>query len=544
MTVLLLAFAIALAAGEPGQSHDHSPKLGQVAFPSTCNAPAQALLERGLSWLHSFEYERSEATFRDAAAADPDCALAHWGVAMSNYHPLWAPPTSAELDEGRTAVAAARAAQPKTAREHDYVEAVGAFYDHSDRLDHKARSLAYNEAMARLAKQHPDDREAAVLYALSQVAAGTFDKDPEFAREKDAARILGAVLEQQPDHPGVAHYMIHSFDYPPLAQLALPAARKYAAIAPDSPHAQHMPSHIFTRLGYWDEAIASNLDARSSALSFEKSTGMQGAWDQRLHALDYLAYAYLQTGRDAKALEVLDELRAVEQTNLASPTSAYAVTAVPARVLLERRQWREAAAFELPPALAGLKALSNNPWAIAHIGFARTVGAARSGDATLARAEAAKLRAIEDTLVLAPGTYDWKTQVSIARQVAEAWLAQAEGRKDDALRMMRSAADLDDATEKHPVTPGAVLPAREQLGELLLELGRPAEALAEYEASLKRAPRRLAGLYGAAKAAKLAGDAAPARKYFAELAELTREGDATRAEIREARKFAAELATR
>ena len=535
---LLFASAAALAAPQEGH-HDHSPQLGKLSFPTTCSAPAGAQFELGLRWLHSFEYDRAEKEFTKAADADPGCAIAHWGVAMANYHPLWAPPTAAELAKGKAAVAKARVAGAKSKREQDYVAAVGAFYDQSETLDHKTRALAYNAAMAQLHQRYPADREAAVFYALSQVAAGTLDKDPDYSREKSAFALLDAVLKDAPDHPGVAHYLIHSFDYPPLAELALPAARRYADIAPSSAHAQHMPSHIFTRLGLWDESIRSNQAAKAAALAHAKASGMAGAWDQQLHAMDYLAYAYLQTGRDAEAEKVLQELRAIEQAT-PGQTTAYAVSAIPARVLLERRQWKDAAGFE-PLAL---KAVTDNPWAVANVRFANAIGAARSGDVERSRARIAELQAIEQSLVIPAGAYDWKTQVSIERQIAEAWLAFADGRKRDAERLMRAAADLDDATDKHPVTPGAILPAREQLGELLLELGRPAEALREYQSSLARAPRRLAGLYGAAKAAKLAGNAKDASLYYAELLKVAGKDGGGRSEVREAMAYAGRQASR
>jgi tetratricopeptide (TPR) repeat protein len=542
MNALLLLSALAIAEPAAHEHHDHSDKIGQVVFESTCSPQAHSILLRGMAWLHSFEYQRAESTFSEAAAADPGCAMAHWGVAMSNYHPLWAPPTPVELEKGRAAVAKAEARPAKSERERAYVAAIAAFYRDSGKLDHKTRALAYNAAMADLHKSYSADREAAVFYALSQIAAGTLDNDPAFAREKDAAAILNTVLEAEPDHPGVAHYLIHSFDYPALAELAVPAARRYATIAPASAHAQHMPSHIFTRLGMWEDSIKSNLAAESAARAFAKSSGMAGAWDQQLHAMDYLTYAFLQTGRDSDAGKVLQELESLEQADPPSPTTAYAATAIPARVLLERRMWKEAAAFELPANVAALKALENHKWAGANIAFAQAVGAARSGDVARARQAIGRLSALEQSLQTAPGDYDWRKQVSIERQIAEAWLAQAEGKKEEAVAAMRAAADLDDATEKHPVTPGAILPAREQLGELLLEQGRSAEALAAYEASLKRAPRRLAGLYGAARAAQLAGDAAKAKAHYAELVDVTKASDGTRAEVKEARSQAAEVA--
>jgi hypothetical protein len=544
MNALLLVSALVAAQAAPHDHQHRAENLGKVHFPTTCSPAAQSIFERGVAWLHSFEYQRAETTFNEAAAADPSCAIAYWGSAMSNYHPLWASPTSEELERGRAAVAKAEASTARSERERDYVAAIASFYRDSDKLDHKARALAYNSAMADLHKRYPADDEAAVFYALSQIAAGAIEKDPGFARQKDAAAILNKVLEDEPDHPGVAHYLIHSFDYPALAGLALPAAQRYAGIAPASAPAQHMPSHIFTRLGLWDESIKSNLAAESAALAFARSVGMAGSWDQQLHAMDYLAYAYLQEGRDSDARKVLDELVAMRRVDPPSQTTAYAATAIPSRLLLERRRWKEAAAFELPAATAGLTALSIHKWSLANIEFTRAIGAARSGNVRLAKDQSAKLTALEQSLKIQPGDYDWRTQVSIERQIADAWIAFAEGKKDEAVALMRAAADLDDATEKHPVTPGAILPAREQLGELLLERGLAGDALAAFEASLQRAPRRLGGLYGAARAAQLAGDVTRSSGYYAELVDLTKASDGSRAEVREARAQAAKLAVR
>lgn len=520
MNALLTAsVAAVVGAMSPGEHH-HSSQLGRLSFESTCDLRARGSLEEGLGWLHSFEYEQAAQSFGVAAAADPSCGIAYWGVAMSYYHPLWVPPTSAEMERGKRAIANAKAAGAKSQREKDYIAALDSFYRDSETVGHKSRALAYSAAMERLHARYPDDREAAVFYALSLIAAGTMDRDPTFAKEKQAAAILNKVLALNPDHPGVAHYLIHSFDYPPLAELALPAARRYASIAPASAHAQHMPSHIFTRLGLWDEAIKSNVAAEASARKMGVAMGMPGASAEQLHAMDYLTYAYLQTGQDEKALKVFDELKAVKQADPPSPTVAYAVTAIPARVLLERRRWDDAAALELPPELAGLTALANYKWAIANVDFAKAVGAARSGKLELAQAEIAKLSAIEQALKVPPGEYDWRKPIAVQREIAQAWLAHANSRDDEAMRIMRSAADLDDVTEKHPVTPGSILPAREQLGELLLLLRRPGRALTEYEASLARAPRRLAGVAGAAQAAKQSGNAEKAKRYRAELVDL------------------------
>ena len=542
MNVLLTVSALALAAMDPEHSHEHAPQLGRLSFKTTCSPAAQASFETGLRWLHSFGYQDSERSFAEAAAADPGCAIAYWGVAMSNYHPLWAAPTPAEFAKGKEAIEKAKVVGAKSQRERDYIAALDVFYRGADRLDLKTRAFAYLDAMATLHKRYSSDDEAGVFYALSLIAAGTMDGDKAFPKQKHAAAILNDVLARNPDHPGVTHYLIHAFDYPALADLALPAARRYASIAPDSAHAQHMPSHIFTRLGLWDESIKSNLAAEASARAHAAEMGMPGVWDQALHAMDYLTYAYLQTGQDEKAVKVFEDLKTVKQADPPSPTVAYAVTAIPARVLLERRRWDEAAAFELAPNLSGLGALGNHKWAIANVHFTKAVGAARAGKLDLAREEVARLSEIEEALTIPPGEYDWRKQIAIERGIAQAWVAHSTGKNEDAIRLMRAAADLDDATEKHPITPGAILPAREQLGELLLAVGRPADALKEYQASLQRAPRRLAGLYGAAQAAKLAGEPKKANAYYAELVGMTEKSDGVRPGVRSARMFAASLA--
>ena len=322
MNVLLAASVLALAAVEPGHSHEDPPQLGKVAFQTTCSPAAQTLFEQGVSWLHSFGYQDSERIFLQAAAADRGCAIAWWGVAMSNYHPLWAAPTAAEFGKGKAAIEKAKAAGAKSQRENDYIAALDTFYRDEDRLDLKTRAFAYSDAMGKLHDRYPKDDEAAVFYSLSLIAAGTMDGDKAYPRQRQAAAILNDVLARNPDHPGVAHYLIHSFDYPALAELALPAARRYASIAPDSAHAQHMPSHIFTRLGLWDEAIRSNLAAEASARGHAAAMGMPGAWDQQLHAMDYLAYAYLQTGQDEQALKVFEDLKAIKAADPPSPTAA------------------------------------------------------------------------------------------------------------------------------------------------------------------------------------------------------------------------------
>jgi tetratricopeptide (TPR) repeat protein len=530
------------SAAQEQHVHDEAERLGTVSFPISCNGEARQLFERALAWLHSFEYQRAEGVFGQAAAADPRCAMAHWGIAMSQYHPLWAPPTAAELEKGSAAIARARALDAGDARERGFIEALNTFYADAGRVDHRTRVLAYEAAMEQLHGRHGGDREAAVFYALALVAAGTLDDDPGFARERRAAVLLDEVLASAPDHPGVAHYLIHSYDYPPLAHLALAAARRYADIAPASAHARHMPSHIFTRLGLWDEAIGSNRAAEDAARAHARQAGMTGAWDQQLHAMDYLAYAYLQSAQDDRAAQVLQALSAIERVEPPTPTAAYSLAAVPARLALERRQWREAAALTMSPNTLRAVPWERFRWAEAAIPFARAVGAARSGNAELAREQIARLETIRDGLNLMPGEYDWRRQVDIQRQIAAAWLSFATGQREEALAQMRAVADLDDATEKHPVTPGSILPAREQLGEMLIELERPAEALVEYERVLSRTPNRFAALYGAGRAARLAGDGAKARTHFGRLLEITRDGDGQRPELREARAALASAA--
>jgi hypothetical protein len=463
---LSFLFHISVSAQE-GQQHTHmhepAEKLGQVNFTVSCNPQAQRQFNRAVAWLHSFEYEEAEKAFTEVTVTDPRCGMGYWGVAMSQYHPIWAPPTAAELQKGLSAVEKAKAAGARTVRERDYIAAIEVFYKDADKIDHRTRTFAYSEAMKQLHQRYPSDSEAGVFYALTLIATGMMSHDKSYAREKEAAAILNRVLAREPQHPGVSHYLIHSYDYPALAPLALPAARSYAKIAPASSHAQHMPSHIFTRLGLWQEAIRSNLDAEASAKVFAVRNHLSGVWDEQFHAMDYLAYAYLQGAQDKRAKGVLDELNKIPKAEPETFKVAYAAAAIPARYALERRRWDEAAKLTLPT--LGAFPWQRFRWAEAHIYFARAIGAAHTGDAGSARQDVEKLAAIQQALVEVKGDYDWATQVEIERQVASAWLAHTEGHDNEALQLMRAAADLDDATDKHPVTPGAILPAREQLGE-------------------------------------------------------------------------------
>jgi tetratricopeptide (TPR) repeat protein len=547
VVILTVAFLMVSLCHTPsvraqeGHPHRHDPpeKLGQVNFNVSCNPQAQRQFNRAVAWLHSFEYEEAEKAFSEVTVTDPRCGIGYWGIAMSNYHPLWAPPTAAELKKGSSAIEKAKVVGARTGRERDYIAAIEVFYKDSDKLDHRTRTFAYSEAMEQLYQRHPSDTEAGVFYALTLIATGTMANDKSYANEKKAAQILNRVLVLEPQHPGVTHYLIHSYDYPALAHLALPAARNYAKIAPASAHARHMPSHIFTRLGLWQEAIQSNLDAKAAARDFAVRNGMSGTWDEQFHAMDYLAYAYLQGAQDKQALGVLDELYKIQRAEPETFKVAYAVTAIPVRYALERRRWDEAAKLTLPPGTLGAFPWQRFRWAEAHIHLARAIGAARTGDTAAARQDVEKLAAIRNELVEIKGGYDWAKQVEIERQVASAWLAHAEGKEEESLRLMRAAAELDDATDKHPVTPGTILPAREQLGELLLELKQPAVALQEFETSLRSAPNRFNGLYGAARAARLASDQKRAKTYYTKLMALCRQADSMRPEIEEAKTFLA-----
>jgi Tfp pilus assembly protein PilF len=543
--LFVLAFCAGTLNAQSPHMHRHEPseKLGRVSFTTSCSPASRGQFNRAVAWLHSFEYEEAEKTFGEVVRTDPQCGMAYWGIAMSNYHPLWAAPTPAEFKRGSEAISKAKEIGARTPREKGYIDALDAFYRDADKLDHRTRVFAYHEAMKKVYRDNPSDREAGVFYALTLIATGAMSNDKTYAREKEAAKILNGVLLREPQHPGVAHYLIHSYDYPALARLALPAARSYAKIAPASAHAQHMPSHIFVRLGLWQEAIKSNLDARTSAKAFAQRNHLAGAWDEQLHAMDYLAYAYLQAAQDKQALAVLDELNSIRQVDPPSFKVAYSASAIPARYALERRQWKDAANLPVRPGGMENFPWSNFRWAEAHIHFARAIGAIRIGDTDAARKEDDELTSIHASLEGKKTDYDWAKQVEIERQIAAAWLAFAEGKKDEALSLMRAAADLDDATDKHPVTPGQLLPAREQLGELLLDLNQASSALREFEVSLQSAPNRFNGLYGAARAAKLAGDQNRARSYYEKLLAISRAADTSRPELVEAKAFLANVGT-
>jgi tetratricopeptide (TPR) repeat protein len=544
LSILLGVALVARASAQEDHSHHHgeAESLGKVNFPVSCSEAVRAGFTRAVALLHSFGYEDSREAFAAVAAKDPECGMASWGVAMTYYHPIWAAPTANELAAGRAAAEKAAAVGAKTERERGYIAAIGVFYRDSDRLDHRTRALAYKSAMEDLARRFPDDHEASIFYALMLLGTAP-PSDATYANQKKAAEILNGLLDREPQHPGVTHYVIHSFDYPALASLALPAARSYAKIAPSSPHALHMPSHIFTRLGHWQESIESNLASADTARRRVARVHPGKASFDALHALDYLEYAYLQIGDEAKAKQVLDEAAQATAFDEGSFAAGYALAAIPARYALERRRWQDAAKLE--PSKAELS-WDKFSYASAITPFAQALGAARSGQPERAGAALSRLEEIHAGLVKSPipGPYDWASQVESMRLAAAAWIAFAGGRKDEALSLARSAADLEDKTGKHPVTPGAVLPARELLGDMLLEMKRPSEALVEYEASLRIAPNRLNGLYGAGRSAELSGDSAKARALYAKLMENLGDRKPQREGIQEARSYLAKASNK
>jgi tetratricopeptide (TPR) repeat protein len=528
----LLASALAASLAPTALRAQAIGKVGDVGFPVSCSAEAQQQFTRAVAILHSFWYEEAAKAFTAVAGTDPDCAMAHWGVAMSNWYPLWYPPSEAALKAGSEAVAKAQSIGAKTGRERDYIEAIAIFYRDSDKLDNRTRSVAYEKAMEQVYLRYPDDREAGLFYALA-LNATALPTDKTYANQEKAAKILQRVFAEQPNHPGAAHYLIHSYDSAPLADLGLPAAICYSDIAPAVPHALHMPSHIFTRVGQWQNAIASNRASVEAGQNYAaKAFGPGVVWDQSLHAMDYLEYSYLQTGQDTEAKRVLDQLMSYQKATPSSLAAAYAIAAIPARYAVERQNWAEAAALSSPPIAL---AWDQFPWTAPMIIYARALGAAHTGDLAGAQAEIAKLQSARDALIQAKNTY-WAGQVNVEVRSASAVLAQAQGRNDEALTLMRSAADLEDASDKHPVTPGSIVPARELLGDMLLDTNQAAQALVEYERSLTSAPNRFHGLAGAAAAAERVGDAAKAKLYREKVAQLATTGS-DRPELLAAKRF-------
>ncbi|MBS0423133.1 MAG: hypothetical protein JSR71_01580 [Proteobacteria bacterium] len=502
--------AAAIADGD----HRHAggfdqDKLGKVHFPVSCTPAAQGQFNQAVAMLHSFWYDEAEKTFRQVTVTDPNCAMGYWGIAMSLYQQLWATaPSASELQQGRSAIAQVRALTVQTAREKAYLNAVATLYPLNDSNDYSARKLAYEHAMKRIVTEFPDDHEGAVFYALALISNAS-PNDKTFVKQKQALQLLQRVLKDEPRHPGVAHYIIHSSDYPELAELGLDAARAYTQIAPAVPHALHMPSHIFIRLGQWPDAAQSNLAADQAAQEHARQHASGNSWDQRFHFMDYMLYAYLQLGETGKAWDIVRQVQTIGSVQPSNTTVAYAYAAIPARYTVERGDWREAAKLRLHPADFPWQQFG---WCEAIIHFARGIGAARTGDVIDAENSLKRLETLRDLDRSAHKDYT-AGQIDIQRLAVAAWIAAAKSRNQEALQLMRASADLEDATEKDNVTPGAIIPARELLGELLLTLNQPAAALQELEASLQRTPNRRNALDRAAQAAREAGNQVKANYY-------------------------------
>jgi hypothetical protein len=518
----MVAILAGVSLAHPAFAQSGDDKLGKVHFETSCNAEAQKLFDRGMLYQHSFWYRASQKMFEDTLKADPACGIAYWGIALSLlWNPHIAPPTK-NLAEGAAAIDKARTAGFKTERERGYVDALAVMYTDYDKVDHRTRVVAYAKAMEALAQKYPDDDEAQIHYALAlNTSASSADKT--YSNQLKGATILEPIALRQPLHPGVAHYLIHLYDYPAIADKGIEAARRYAKIAPDAPHALHMPSHIFTRVGYWNDSIASNT---ASARSAKESRDLS----DELHAMDYLVYAYLQLGQDDKAKAVVDEMGTVTGFSETFIPGPYAEAVSPARYALERGDWKAAESLAVRPTpLANVQAITY---------FARALGAARAGNPEAAKPDIARLGELRDKLREAKDAY-WSEQVDIQARIASAWLLYAEGKKNEALKAMSEAADAEDRTEKHPVTPGVPKPARELYGEMLLDSTNAKDALTAFEATLKKEPNRLGALTGAARAAAQLSDASKARDYFGKVVEQAGSEGNTRIEVVDARKYLA-----
>ena len=534
ISVLFATAALLVLPIQPGARADTAAKpVEEVDFAISCGPDSQRAFKHAVWTLHSFWYPEALKEFTAVTEAGPGCAMGYWGIAMSHWYPLWYPPTAASLKAGSEAVAKAMQAPIQTDREKDYIAAIAAFYRDNDKLDHRTRAVAYEKAMEQVYLKYPDDREAGVFYALA-LNATALPTDKTFANKRKAAEILNKVWKEQPNHPGVVHYLIHSDDSAQFAQAGLDAAICYAKIAPDVPHALHMPSHIFTRLGMWQESIDSNRAANAAALAYvRKSLGPDGFDGETVHTMDYLEYAYLQTAQDDQAKEVVDELVSFRKGDNPNLPMAYAVAAVPVRFALERRDWQTAAA--LSPPQIGFP-LERFPWAGAMISFARSLGLARTGDTAGAQAEIAKIKSSEDSLREAKDTY-WANQVEVLRLSAAGIIAHVQGDDTKAVELVRAAADLDATMDKHPATPASVFPARELLADLLLELNQPDAALKEYKEMLRTDPNRFRSILGEARAAKQSGDTAAAHDAYQKLVALSKPAGPERPELAEAKAY-------
>jgi tetratricopeptide (TPR) repeat protein len=506
--------------------------FGSVNFDITGSAQVRNDFNTAVELLHSFEYDEAEKAFATVIDESPDCVMAYWGVAMCNFHPLWEPPTEADLKKGAKAIEIGQSLQQRSPRETAFVDAVAAYYRDWDKTDPHSRCVHFEKAMEQLRDAYPADREAAIFYALA-LDASADPLDKTYAHQRKAGSLLDSMYALAPNHPGIIHYIIHTYDYPGIAGLALPAARRYAAVAPGSAHALHMPTHIFTRLGLWDESIRLNTRSIDAARCYAQSTGIKGHWDEELHGLDYLIYAYLQKGDNAAAAAQLNYLATIREVSPINFKEAYTFAASPCRPALENKNWVEATRLPLAPASF---AWEKFPWQEAIVHFGRLLGFAHTGHLHAAEGELSRLDSLHDALLRQKDAYKAR-QVAVQVLAGQASIAHAKGADGDALALMRKAAALEDSTSKHPVTPGEVLPARELYADLLVELHQNKAAFLEYKAVLEKCPNRFNSVFGAGRAAELQGDTAHAALYYKQLLAIA-DPRSTRPELNVARNFA------
>ncbi len=522
----------------PASAHDDDDapytgkeKLGHVSFAVSCNAAAQAEFNRGMAMLHSFWFDPAIKSFRQVLAHDPSCGIAHWGIAfMAIGNPFAWPANNKAMQVGANAIAEAERTGTKSDRERAYIAALAGFFRDWETVPHRTRAVALQKSMEALAASYPDDDEAQILHALV-LDATALPTDKTFTNQLRAAAILEPMFRKYPDHPGVAHYLIHSYDYAELAEKGLPSARAYADIAPSVPHALHMPSHIYSRVGLWPDMVEGNRRSYLAARSelSDKTLGV-GTYDA-LHAMDYMVFGELQQAREQAAAKIVQETAGIQKVNVENFPAAYAFAAIPSRFALERRDWKGAAKLTLSPASL---AWDKFPQAEAILVFSRALGAARIGDIAAARRDQQRLEELKATMIATKMGY-WPSQADFQIRTIAAWTAFAEHRHEEALKLMREAADLEEASDKHPVTPGNVVTSRQLLAEMLMEDGKPAEALAEFQRSLMHDPNRYHSIAGAARAASALGDKATSQKYYEQLLSTAANADTRRAELAEAR---------
>lgn len=510
-------------------------QFGELKFSLSCDYKTRETFDLAVALLHSFQYTESEKTFVKVIDADPNCPMAYWGVAMSIYHAAWFPPTKADLQKGSSVLKIAKTLSMDD-KQRDYINAIDAFYSDWETIDHETRAKKFENKMEQIHKKYPDDIEAAIFYSLALFS--TRDRvGKEYANERKAGKILEGLFAENQNHPGIAHYIIHNYDNPVLAKKGLETARRYAKIAPASSHAQHMPSHIFTRLGIWEESIESNLLSAESSRCYTEAAALEGSYFEELHATDYLVYAYLQKGDNVNAEQQynsIKEQRTFYPTNITA--AIYPLTAIPARLALENRDWKNAASLKLQEIDISWEEF---PWQEAIHHFAIAMGAVNTNDFKTVEEKIQVLKDLQKQLI----AENDKTkainikQVDIQIKTIQAWLSYRKNNLEEGLALMKEAVDIENKTSKHPITPGDVLPAIEMLGDMFLEMNNPKEALLAYEDNLKKHPNRFNGIYGAAIASKQSGDLNKATLYFNQLIKLSENSNSNRPEIAEAKAF-------